>query len=37
MRLSVEKLMGLGWKPRLNSEEAIRLGCREILRSPAFT
>jgi len=31
MRLSVEKLMGLGWKPRLNSEEAIRLGCKEIL------
>jgi UDP-glucose 4-epimerase len=33
MRLSVEKLMGLGWKPRLNSEEAIRLGCREILQT----
>jgi UDP-glucose 4-epimerase len=31
MRLCVEKLMGLGWKPDLNSEEAIRLGCREIL------
>jgi UDP-glucose 4-epimerase len=31
MQLSVEKLMGLGWKPTLNSEEAIRLSCREIL------
>ena len=31
MQLSVEKLMGLGWKPSLNSEEAIRLGCRETL------
>jgi len=31
MRLSVDKLMSLGWKPTLNSEEAIRLGCREIL------
>ena len=31
MRLSVEKLMSLGWKPSLNSEEAIRLGCRELL------
>lgn len=31
MRLSVEKLMSLGWKPSLNSEEAIRLGCKEIL------
>ena len=31
MRLSVEKLISLGWKPKLNSEEAIRLGCREIL------
>jgi UDP-glucose 4-epimerase len=36
MRLSVEKLMGLGWKPRLNSEEAIRLGCREILKECGF-
>lgn len=31
MRLSVEKLMGLGWKPMLNSEEAVRFGCRELL------
>jgi len=31
MRLSVEKLVSLGWKPSLNSEEAIRLGCRELL------
>lgn len=32
MRLSVEKLLGLGWKPTLNSEEAVRLGCRELIR-----
>ncbi|MEM4704827.1 MAG: NAD-dependent epimerase/dehydratase family protein [Candidatus Bathyarchaeia archaeon] len=32
MQLSVEKLMGLGWKPTLNSEETIRLGCRELLK-----
>ena len=31
MHLSVERLMGLGWKPTLTSEEAIRLGCRELL------
>jgi len=31
MRLSVEKIMGLGWKPTLTSEESVRLGCREIL------
>ena len=33
MHLSVEKLMGLGWKPRLNSEGAVRLGCSEYLAS----
>jgi len=33
MQLSVEKLMGLGWKPALNSEGAVRLGCRELLES----
>ena len=32
MQLSVEKLMGLGWKPTLNSEEAIRQSCRELLK-----
>lgn len=31
MRLSVAKLPGLGWKPTLNSEEAVRLGCRELI------
>ncbi len=33
MQLSVEKLMGLGWKPTLNSEDAVRLSCREFLKS----
>jgi len=33
MQLSVEKLMGLGWKPTLNSEDAVRLSCREFLES----
>lgn len=32
MQLSVEKLMTLGWRPTLNSENAIRLSCREFLR-----
>jgi len=32
MNLSVERLMSLGWKPTLTSEEAIRQGCREILK-----
>jgi len=31
MRLSVERLGSLGWKPVLISEEAIRRGCGEIL------
>ncbi len=31
MRLSVEKLLKLGWKPTRNSEEAVRSSCREIL------
>jgi len=31
MLLSVNKLLSLGWKPTLNSEEAIRLCCRELL------
>lgn len=31
MQLSVKKLMGLGWKPTLNSEDAVRLSCREFL------
>ena len=33
MLLSSDKLLGLGWRPRFNSEEAVRLGCRELLRS----
>jgi len=33
MLLSVDKLLNLGWKPKFNSEEAVRLGCRELLRS----
>jgi UDP-glucose 4-epimerase len=31
MQLSVEKIMGLGWKPKLTSEEAVRQSCIEIL------
>ncbi len=33
MLLSTGKLLSLGWKPRLNSEEAVRMSCRELLRS----
>lgn len=33
MLLSVDKLSSLGWRPKLNSEEAVRLGCRELLRT----
>jgi len=33
MLLSVDKLLSLGWKASLNSEEAVRLSCRELLRS----
>jgi len=32
MLLSSDKLLKLGWKPKLNSEEAVRLGCRELLK-----
>lgn len=31
MLLSVDKMAGLGWAPRLNSEQAIRTAVREIL------
>ena len=31
MQLSAKKLMGLGWKPILNSEDAVRVSCREFL------
>ena len=33
MLLSVDRLLSLGWRPRFNSEEAVRLSCREFLRS----
>jgi len=33
MLLSVRKLSELGWMPKLDSEQAVRLACREILRS----
>jgi UDP-glucose 4-epimerase len=33
MRLSVEKLLNLGWRPKLNSEESIRSAAKELLRS----
>jgi len=33
MLLSSDKLLNIGWRPKFNSEEAVRLGCREILRS----
>jgi len=35
MLLSVRKLSKLGWKPALNSEEAVRQSCRELLQSTA--
>lgn len=33
MLLSVDKLAGLGWRPRLNSEEAVRQTCKELLKN----
>jgi len=35
MLLSVDKVLNLGWKPKFNSEEAVKLCCRELLRSTA--
>lgn len=32
MQLSIRKLMSLGWKPSLKSEQAIRLSCNELLK-----
>jgi len=32
MLLSADGLLNLGWKPALNSEDAVRLSCRELLR-----
>lgn len=37
MLLSIDKLLSLGWKPTLNSEEAIRRSCRELLLSMTIT
>jgi hypothetical protein len=31
MRLSVEKLAGLGWEPSQSSDEAVRRATRELL------
>jgi UDP-glucose 4-epimerase len=31
MQLSIGKLMDLGWKPSMCSEEAIRTSCRELI------
>jgi UDP-glucose 4-epimerase len=33
MLLSIDKLLALGWKPVMNSEEAVRQSCREVLRA----
>lgn len=33
MQLSIDKLANLGWKPSLNSEEAVRLACKELKNS----
>lgn len=33
MQLSVEKLTSLGWKPTIDSEDAVRLSCKEFLES----
>lgn len=33
MLLSTDKLVNLGWRPKLNSGEAVRLSCRELLKS----
>jgi len=32
MLLSAEKLLSLGWRPEFNSEKAVRVSCRELLR-----
>ena len=31
MRLSIEKLSGLGWEPSLSSHEAVRRGTRDLV------
>jgi UDP-glucose 4-epimerase len=35
MHLSVEKLKELGWRPKLNSEQAIRVATKEFLTNAA--
>jgi nucleoside-diphosphate-sugar epimerase len=35
MRLSIEKLKALGWKPRHGSEESVRLTARALIREMA--
>ena len=35
MHLSVEKLMELGWRPKFNSEQAIRMATNELLTKAA--
>jgi UDP-glucose 4-epimerase len=32
MHLSINKLLETGWKPKLNSEQAVRLAAREIMK-----
>ncbi len=36
MQLSVERLVECGWNSTLASEEAVRVGCREILKEAKF-
>jgi UDP-glucose 4-epimerase len=33
MLLSIDKLLGLGWKPVMNSEDSLRRSCRELLQA----
>mgnify|MGYP003876797707 CR=1 FL=1 len=37
MLLDVSKIKGLGWKPRYNSAEAVRLTAKEMLHGGACT
>ncbi len=32
MQLSIDKLLGEGWKPKYGSEEAVRLAARAVLK-----
>jgi UDP-glucose 4-epimerase len=34
--LSIEKLKKLGWKPKYNSEQAVRMATRDLLEDLAF-